>query len=392
MPDIRCAPRADLGLRVPARHIDALAAACIALAYAIALSAGSAQAQTPLAAESPGLVEGMPLPRENAETGADTAIPESSDAATESGAPAVELLAPTETTVRPGTLDRVHGAISTGILATAEWLDSFFDDPRFAAEENRTRLKVGADYFLERGSGPDFSAPVSARLRLPHLENKARLVVVGTPQQDVDGRTPIEGTAATRLPGAQDNNVTTALDYFFWQTDRHNLATRVGIRFREGEPETFIQPRYRYLLPLDPWAFRFTQEFRWWTEFGWEETTTVDFERSIGETLFFRTSAQGAWSEQEDGYFYSLSFVLRQPLSARRVLQYEWINSFQTHPANQLQEVLAVVRYRQRFWRDWMFYEIAPQASFRRERDFDVAPGILFRLEMIFGWYEGDGV
>ncbi len=366
--------------------------ACIALAYAIALSAGSAQAQTPLAAESAGLVE-EPRPQgEDGKTGKDVSTSGPGDAATESGPPEAELLAPTETAVRPGTLDRVHGAISTGILATAEWLDSFFDDPRFAAEENRTRVKVGADYFLERGSGPDFSAPISARLRLPHLENKARLVVVGTPQQDVDGRTPIEGTAATRLPGAQDNNVTTALDYFFWQTDRHNFATRVGVRVREGEPETFIQPRYRYLLSLDSWAFRFTQEFRWWTEFGWEETTTIDVERPLGETLFFRTSAQGAWSEQEDGYFYSLSFVLRQPLSARRVFQYEWINSFQTQPAHQLQEVLAVVRYRQRLWRDWMFYEIAPQASFRRERDFDVAPGILFRLEMIFGRYEGDGV
>jgi hypothetical protein len=39
-----------------------------------------------------------------------------------------------------------------------------------------------------------------------------------------------------------------------------------------------------------------------------------------------------------------------------------------------------------------MFYEIAPQASFRRERDFDVAPGILFRMEIILGRFEGVGV
>ena len=363
----------------------------MALACLTALGLGSARAETALAAEPPGLIEEPPPHGESAENRKDASTSEPRDTPTEPVPPEVELLAPTEATQRPGTIDRVHGAISTGILATAEWLDSFFDDPRFAAEENRTRVKLGADYFLERGSGPDFNVPVSARLRLPQLENKARLVVVGTPDQDVEGRTPTEGTAASRLPGTQDNAVTAAVDYFFWQTDRHNFATRVGVRFREGVPETFVQPRYRYLLPLDPWALRFTQEFRWWTEFGWEETTTLDLERPIGEGLFFRATAQGAWSEQEDGYFYSLSFVLRQPLSPRRVLQYEWINSFQTHPAHQLQEVLAVVRYRQRFWRDWMFYEVAPQASFRRERDFDVAPGILFRLEMFFGWYEGDG-
>lgn len=378
---------------MPGWHVVRLAAACMALACVIALSTGSARAQTPLGAESPALAEEPPPRKEDAEAGKGASGSDASDTATEPGPlPEGEAPAPAETTEERGTVDVVHGAISTGILATAEWLDSFFDDPRFAAEENRTRVKVGVDLFLEHDSGPDLSAPISLRLVLPQLQNKARIVIVGTPESELEGRATTEGTAASRLPGAQDKSVTTAFDYFFWDSDRHNFATRVGVRFREGEPETFVQPRYRYLLPLDPWAFRFTQELRWWTEFGWEETTTVDFERPLGETLFFRTSAQGAWTEQEDGYFYSLSFVLRQPLSPRRVFQYELVNSFQTHPANQLQEVLAVVRYRQKLWRDWMFYEIAPQASFRRERDFDVAPGILFRMEIILGRFEGVGV
>lgn len=291
-----------------------------------------------------------------------------------------------------GTVDVVHRTISTGILSTAEWLDSFFDDPRFRAEENRTRVKIGLDSFLERDSKPDFSAPVSAQLRLPKLQEKARLVVIGSPKNELDNERTTTGTATSRLPAAQDNAVTTALDYFFYDSERHNFGTRVGVRFREGEPETFVQPRYRYLLPLNSWTMRFTQNFRWWTEFGWESATALDFERPIGETLFFRTTAEGAWSEQEPGYFYSLSFVLRQPLSPRRVVQYEWVNSYTTHPENQLEEVRLTVRYRQKIWRDWMFYEIAPQVSYRRERDFDFMPGILLRLEMIFGRYEGTGV
>jgi hypothetical protein len=357
------------------------------------LSSGSAQAQTPPEAESPALVEEPPPSSEDAETGKDTPGPEATETETEPGPlPEGEAPAPAETAEQPDTVEVVHEAISTGILATAEWLDSFFDDPRHAAEENRTRVKVGSDYFLESGSGPDLSFPISLRLVLPKLQNKARIVLVGTPDNTPEGESTTPGTAASRLPGAQDDRITTAFDYFFHATDRQNFGVRVGVRRRNGEVESFVQPRYRYLLPLDPWALRFTQEFRWWTEFGWEETTTVDLERPLGETLFFRTTAQGAWSEQEDGYFYSLSFVLRQLLSPRRVLQYEWINSFQTQPAHQLEETRAIVRYRQKFWRDWTFYEIAPQVSFRRDRDFDVAPGILFRFEMILGRYEGVGV
>jgi hypothetical protein len=291
-----------------------------------------------------------------------------------------------------GAIDRVHGTISRSILGTARWLDSFFDDPRFAAEENRTRVKIDLDYFAEHGSGPEFNVPVAISLRLPQFQNRTRLVFVGTPDQELEGTTRGAGTAADRLPTAQDENFTTAVDYFFRATDRRNVAMRVGLRLRDGEPELFVQPRYRVLVPLNPWALRFTQQFRWWTEFGWEETTTLDLERPVGEDLFFRTSLQGAWTEQENGYFYSLGFTLRQPLSPRRVLQYELINNFETRPVHQLDEIRAVVRYRQKIWRDWLFYEIAPQLSSRRERDFDPAPGILFRLEMIFGHYQGAGV
>jgi hypothetical protein len=364
----------------------------MALAGVLVLGIGSARAETPLDTEMQAVAAEPALRDEAGNAGEDTSASEESDTATDPGSiPEGEAPAPAAAPEPRGTVDVVHGALSTGILATAEWLDSFFDDPRFAAEENRTRVKLGVDYFVERGTAPDFSIPVSARLVLPKLQNKARIVVVGTPDRDLEGQTTT-GTAAGRLPGAQDENLTAALDYFFLTTDRHNFATRVGARFREGEPEVFVQPRYRYLLPLDPWALRFTQEFKWWTEFGWEETTTVDLERPFGENLFFRTTAQGAWTEQVNGYFYSLSFSLRQPLSPRRVLQYELTNSFQTRPTDQLEEIRAVVRYRQKIWRDWMFYEIAPHASYRRERDFDFTPGILFRFEMIFGRYEGTGV
>jgi len=46
------------------------------------------------------------------------------------------------------------------------------------------------------------------------------------------------------------------------------------------------------------------------------------------------------------------------------------------------------VRYRQRFWRDWLFFEVAPQISWPRERDYEFVSGILLRFEMYFGKYK----
>jgi hypothetical protein len=45
------------------------------------------------------------------------------------------------------------------------------------------------------------------------------------------------------------------------------------------------------------------------------------------------------------------------------------------------------VRFRQRIWRDWLYYEVGPQLVFPREENFDATPGIFLRLEMLFGHY-----
>ena len=94
---------------------------------------------------------------------------------------------------------------------------------------------------------------------------------------------------------------------------------------------------------------------------------------------------KGGPLEEETGFYYSFRTSLFQILSNRRVLRYQWINSFETKPHHQLQEVKLMIRYRQRVWRDWMYVEMTPQVSFPRERDFKNTPGFMVRVEIIMG-------
>jgi hypothetical protein len=373
----------------------------MAFGCVIALCAGSARAEDAPLDANPPATAAEPAPGANGSaTGEENSAPVKPDSPAEAEALPEEEAVPEEEVPTPadagklpphGTVDVVHGVLSREVLTTAEWLDSFFDDPRYSAEDNRTRVKVGLEYSWDRAEKSDFGVPISVQLRLPRLENKARVVLLGSPDQDLEGQTPPSGSAASRLPGAQENNFTTAVDYYFLATERLNIATRLGVRFREGTAQVYVQPRYRQLVKFDPWSLRFVQDFKWWTKSGWESTTTLDLERPLDKKFFFRSTLQGAWTEQEkDIYYYSLSFNLRQILSARSVVQYELVNGFQTRN-DPLDEIRATVRYRRQFWRDWMFYEVAPYASFRRDQDFDFTPGILLRLEMFFGKYEGVG-
>lgn len=281
----------------------------------------------------------------------------------------------------------LHAGLSRSVLTTAEWLDSFFYDPRFAAEENRTRAIVWFEAFDEEDKHADYRVRAMLKLVLPQLKNRAHIVIAGDPDDQTVEQAEAGVAAVSRPAAVQDRNLSSSLGYFLRSDERVNISMRAGVRYRHSDLVLFLRPHYRVFHKLDGWALRFTQELPWWGHQGWESLTALDLERQFADLFFFRTSLVGHWYEDVHGYFYSLVFSLVQPLSPRRALHYDWINNFQTRPENQLTEIVFSVRYRQRLWRDWLYADLAPQARFPRDRDFDLVPGILFRVEILFGKY-----
>ena len=286
----------------------------------------------------------------------------------------------------PTFLDSLQAGITKNILQSATWLDSFFYDPRYAAEENKTRAIVRNEGFIENHAHWIFKTKVKVVLILPQLKNKANLVIAGDPDEGSPSK-PGQGllTSSPTPVGNTDRDTTAALGYLFRADERRNISAKVGIRYRNGQIVSFIRPYYRRLYRLDGWDLRFTQEFPYWTNTKWSSSTTVDLERPLGDTFFFRASLNGSWYEQQPGYYYGLVFSLSQPLSTTSALSYDLGASFQTGAHDVLQTVVAATRYRQRFWRDWMYFDIAPQVRFPRDRRFNPVPGILFGLEVQFG-------
>ncbi len=310
-------------------------------------------------------------------------------------APPVETIqsSPSDTSPSPDTfigpkmgfIDTLHVEISERLLTTAAGLDSFFADERSVKEENRSYIRARYDIFNEEKSKGSYKPTFDIRLALPQLEKKAHLIVSAEPAETPSTTPASPSITGDRIGPTEGRNVTTALRYILRTTPEENFVVRTGLQFSHGTPVLFIAPRYRYFLPINPWGFRFTQEATWKTDTRWQMNTVFDLERPLPHDFFFRTSAAGSWIETSKGYFYSLSFSVRQPLDAKRALDYEWDNSFQTRPVGELTEIFFRLRYRQSFWREYLFFEVAPQYRFPRGRQFIGTPGILFRFEMFFG-------
>lgn len=279
--------------------------------------------------------------------------------------------------------DEFQETVSAKLSATADWLDSFFRDERREIEENNSNLRLRFATLFEEDGNVDFKARARLRLALHGFEDKLHIMIAG--DHDEDGTTKSDIINDLERGDNSDNDVNLALRYFFKAAKNNNISFKSGLRLNDFPPAIYAGPRFSFAKAFDPWLLRFTQDVRWYSDDGWESVSTFDFERSLSESLFLRTSAEGAWYQDDDGYFYELKCELYQVLNRDRALEYQWINYFETEPKHVLDEVLLRVKYRQRIWRQWLFLEMAPQVAFREEDDHDPIMGVTLAIEGFFG-------
>lgn len=287
--------------------------------------------------------------------------------------------------------DRLHQSISNGVLKTAETIDAFFYAPQTEIEENRTTFRINLDLFTEAGARTRLGTGSRLKLLLPGFQNRIHLVLAGDSEDDeqVFGEEIDEATEAADLEKDVENDgINAAVRYFVLDDLRRNLSVSAGLRFRDNRVVGYPEGRYRRLFDTDTssLAFRFEQRLVWYTDEGWRETSRFDTDLLLGRWLW-RSFFEGVMEEKTAGYRYNLGLNVFQPVGKRSVLRYEWVNAFDLCTPGQLQEIRLSIRYRHNFWRPWLFYEVVPQLSFPESDDFEATPGILLRLEAIFGNY-----
>ncbi len=282
-------------------------------------------------------------------------------------------------------VDRTQRQISKGVIASARKIDSFFRDPTYLAEENTTSLRLLMGVFQEEGQSPEFQFNPLLRLVLPYTEKRLLLEVISTADENLeflDQRLPFN----VRQYSQSNKEPTTAtLQYFLKAKEKLNLSMTAGARWEDGAPVFHAGPRYRTAYARDFWGIQLVEWVRWDTDAGLEARSEFDVDVNMRKDMLFRTRLAGTWHDDEDDFPHSVSFQLFHQIRADRAMAYEINNFMTTVPNHRLEEIRFRIKYRQQIWREWFFYEVAPQLSFPRDQDFDLTPGILFQIELYFG-------
>ncbi|MFZ5797580.1 MAG: hypothetical protein C4563_11500 [Desulfobulbus sp.] len=274
--------------------------------------------------------------------------------------------------------DIAHQRVSATLLSSSEWVDDFFDDVRYVDEENRTRARLKLTAIYDEKEEFEFKPRLNIRVHLPNLSEQLSLLLFASEDEKPELDAAREGA---RVSGENiDREATAALQYFLRETEKYNISFSGGFSFNY----LYGGLRYRYLKDIGSWKGRFVTQPRYYTDDGWQDLNTLDFDRTLSENWFLRASVQLDWFEEEETLPLALILRLYQQLGPERFISYEWENHCADVQHDELTDLWLLIRYRQKFLRDWLFLEISPRVNFPREDDWEANYGLLFRIEMNF--------
>lgn len=278
------------------------------------------------------------------------------------------------------TIDNAQAEASALLYQTAEWIDSFFDDGRFSAEENESRATLKLSMGYSKNDNFEIKPRLDVRLKLPKLSSRTQLIIEAAEDGDFNiDDSPVDNYG--QHEDSENNQLQAALRFFLKDSETYNVSFDAGASW----DYLYGSFRVRAIQDFDKWLGRFTNRLRWYTDDGWENRTTYDLESHFSQELFFRATTSVNYYETEDGFPHSQQFRLYQVLNSIRAISYETGVYFETEPSYKMSDLQCIVRYRQRFYRDWLVLEISPRVTFPEDHDREANPGIIFKLEASFG-------
>jgi hypothetical protein len=280
-------------------------------------------------------------------------------------------------------LNPTHDYWSEKLVGYAGRFDHFFGDIRAFEEANESVVQFDLNEVVKEGGSYDTTLKGRARMSLPLAKKRVHLLLESDPEKLVTGEATGVGPV---LPGdiAAPNSYAAAVRYQKAVKNIWGFSTDAGVKLRSGL-EPFVRARGSVAIPMGKRRLKLTETLFWFKTIGAGETTRVDFEHIFNELVLFRSASTGTWLNDEH------SFNLRQDLSVyhavddRTAMLYQLSAVGTSHPQAQVDEYVALVRYRYRLHRDWLFAEVSPQMHYPVEQDYHPEPQLVLLLELLFG-------
>ncbi len=301
-----------------------------------------------------------------------------------------------KTETEPGMLvsliDSSHDYLADKANGPAVWFDSFFGNPRFLdVEQPSTFIRLRIASHLVEGEGVTFPIRLGGRIRIPGASRKLRLILFG--EGDDEFTTTNEEDSSTTIieDGDAQTKSNAGLRYKLYNTLRSKLHLSVGGRLFSPF-EYYYRVRFRRLVHIGSNNIVALKGSGYWkSNDGYGTTATLDYDRTLTETVTGRLSLSGIRAEVDHvhawGVTWGVTTSLFKKFSDKTAASLD-IGAFGvTRPETEITNYRIGCRMRKKFSRPWLFLEVTPEVTFPRNEltgERDAIGAILLMLEVQF--------
>lgn len=261
-------------------------------------------------------------------------------------------------------------------------IDSFFGDDRNYLERNESVIQLDLAREIGYGGEHRFVFSGRAKVHLPRAEKNLHLLLETDPDKNTVAE-PAQNIAAAPGTNATPRSYAAGVSYEKAEEERWHFSAAGGLQFKGLNTAPFARVRGSYAVLMEQWRLKAAETAFWYLKTGVGESTQLDLERLISVPLLFRATSNATWLKDTHNFDLRQDLSLFHTLDERTALLYQASVTGVSQPQVQATDYVALLRYRYRLHRDWMFFELSPQLHFPRAKNFQLSPLLSMRLEML---------
>jgi hypothetical protein len=282
-------------------------------------------------------------------------------------------------------LDTKRDYVSEKFVNFVSGIDRFFGDDRHYQEANDSVLQLDVVRVFGYTGEHRFVLSARANVHLPIAEQKLHLLIETDPEQNTvsdSKQTQLQPQPANQQDTTQ--GLAAALRYVKAEAERWHLSADAGLKFHGINTAPFARTRASLEAPMGEWRAKLAETAFWFNSIGAGETTQLDFERTLSETVLLRATSNATWLHRKQNFDMRQDLTVFHQLDERTALLYQASVIGVSNPQAQVMDYVLLMSYRYRLHREWMYFDVSPQLHFPRERSFRASPLLSLRLEILF--------
>lgn len=275
-------------------------------------------------------------------------------------------------------LDVLHQNIAESVNDSALWFDEFF-----MLDQTSPSAQAYGEARIQLGWRPrttelnEFENRFKIRYKLPNLKNRVDLVL-----SDYDDEQPDNPLQTNKIDDrSAHDRFSLALQ---WKAKPDSgLSHRIGIG-RRLQP--FVKSRYRNLLSLnDKSDIRFETSAYYYSSDGFGADFSLRYSYVVHPQSMFRFNNQFYFRDDKNDWLWQHSWQHLRQIDEKNALISGFYIEGLSRPNYHLEEYLVSSRWRLNALRDWLFFEVEPFVTWRKDEQFSASYGVSLRVEGFFG-------